>query len=90
MYGSNPLCSVGSVDTSEDILLAYVDLDWLIGHAKLSKAENAVVQLMMRGWTATDIASECGQKRESVNKFLKRAVKKIVQINNERWERFYT
>lgn len=89
VFGSYPLCSVGSVDTSESILLTYVDLDWLIEHTKLSKAEKAVVELVMRGWTITDIASEYEQRWESINSYFKRAVKKIVQTNNDRWADFY-
>lgn len=89
VFGSYPLCSVGSVDTSESILLTYVDLDWLIEHTKLSKAEKAVVELVMRGWTITDIASEYGQKQQSIDSYFKRAVKKIVQTNNDRWVDFH-
>lgn len=89
VFGSYPLCSVGSVDTSESILLTYVDLDWLIEHTKLSKAEKAVVELVMRGWTITDIASEYEQRWESINSYFKRAVKKIVQTNNDRWADFH-
>lgn len=89
VFGSYPLCSVGSVDTSESILLTYVDLDWLIEHTKLSKAEKAVVELVMRGWTITDIASEYEQRWESINSYFKRAVKKIVQTNNDRWVDFH-
>lgn len=89
VFGSYPLCSVGSVDTSESILLTYVDLDWLIEHTKLSRAEKAVVELVMRGWTITDIASEYEQRWESINSYFKRAVKKIVQTNNDRWADFY-
>lgn len=88
-FGSHPLYSVGSVDTSESILLTYVDLDWLIEHTKLSKAERAVVELVMRGWTITDIASEYEQRWESINSYFKRAVKKIVQTNNDRWADFH-
>lgn len=90
VFGSHPLYSVGSVDTSESILLTYVDLDWLIEHTKLSRAEKAVVELMMRGWTVTDIASECEQKQQSIDSYFKRAVKKIVRTNNDRWADFYT
>lgn len=89
VFGSCPLCSVGSVDTSESILLTYVDLDWLIEHTKLSRAEKAVVELVMRGWTITDIASEYEQRWESINSYFKRAVKKIVQTNNDRWAGFH-
>ena len=89
VFGSYPLCSVGSVDTSESILLTYVDLDWLIEHTKLSKAEKAVAELVMRGWTITDIASEYEQRWESINSYFKRAVKKIVQTNNDRWADFH-
>ena len=89
VFGSYPLCSVGSVDTSESILLTYVDLDWLIEHTNLSKAEKAVVELVMRGWTITDIASEYEQRWESINSYFKRAVKKIVQTNNDRWADFH-
>ena len=89
VFGSYPLCSVGSVDTSESILLTYVDLDWLIEHTKLSRAERAVVELVMRGWTITDIASEYEQRWESINSYFKRAVKKIVQTNNDRWADFH-
>ena len=89
VFGSYPLCSVGSVDTSESILLTYVDLDWLIEHTKLSKAEKAVVELVMRGWTITDIASEYEQRWESINSYFKRAVKKIVRTNNDRWADFH-
>lgn len=89
VFGSYPLCSVGSVDTSESILLTYVDLDWLIEHTKLSKAEKAVVEFVMRGWTITDIASEYEQRWESINSYFKRAVKKIVQTNNDRWADFH-
>lgn len=89
VFGSYPLCSVGSVDTSESILLTYVDLDWLIEHTKLSKAEKAVVELVMRGWTITDIASEYEQRWESINSYFKRAVKKIVRTNNDRWVDFH-
>lgn len=89
VFGSYPLCSVGSVDTSESILLTYVDLDWLIEHTKLSRAEKAVVELVMRGWTITDIASEYEQRWESINSYFKRAVKKIVRTNNDRWADFH-
>ena len=88
-FGSHPLYSVGSVDTSESILLTYVDLDWLIEHTKLSRAEKAVVELVMRGWTITDIASEYEQRWDSINSYFKRAVKKIVQTNNDRWADFH-
>lgn len=88
MFGSHPLYSVGSVDTSESILLTYVDLDWLIEHTKLSRAEKAVVELMMRGWTVTDIASEYDRPQTTISSLFGRAVKKIVQTNNDRWADF--
>lgn len=90
VFGSYPLCSVGSVDTSESILLTYVDLDWLIEHTKLSRAEKAVVELVMRGWTITDIASEYDRPQTTISSLFGRAVKKIVQTNNGRWADFHT
>ena len=47
------------------------------------------MELVMRGWTITDIASEYEQRWESINSYFKRAVKKIVQTNNDRWVDFH-
>ena len=77
------------MDTSESILLTYVDLDKLIELAGLSRSERAVVELMMRGWTVSDISLECGQKLGAIDTLFRRAVRKITKTNNCRWEEFY-
>ena len=63
----------------------YVDLERLIDECKFSPREMAVLDDLMYGYTPSDIGDRYAVTRQSVEVFLKRAVRKIVRRNNEHW-----
>lgn len=70
---------------NEDVLCTYVSLDSLIERAELSGAERATIKLMMQGYSLADIAEHYGRTRQNFDILFRRAVKKIVQRNNDDW-----
>lgn len=87
LYESHPLMMQGAAPMSEPITVTYLDLDHLIETAGLTDAQKKTVDLLMCGWTEMDIAQQAGCTRERIVMLFRRAVKKIVQKNNEDWER---
>jgi DNA-binding CsgD family transcriptional regulator len=73
---------------NEDVLCVYADLDSLIEKAGLSDQELLTVNLLMKGYTLTDIADHYGKSRQNFDILLKRAIKKIVKQNNADWESY--
>lgn len=60
-------------------------MERLIDECKFSPREMAVLDDLMYGYTPTDIGDRYAVTRQSVEVFLKRAVRKIVRRNNEHW-----
>lgn len=80
------LTTDGVFALNEDVLCVYADLDRLIDRADLSPLERKTVELIMYGYSIKDIADNFGKSRQLYEILLKRAVKKIVKINNVEWE----
>lgn len=64
----------------------YADLDRLIERADLSPLERKTIEFLMYGYTIKDISENYGKSRQLYEILFKRAVKKIVKLNNEDWE----
>ena len=73
---------------NEDVICIYADLDSLIQRAGLSKQEQLTVDLLMNGYTLTDIAEHYQKSRQNFEILLNRAVRKIVKRNNADWEEY--
>ena len=85
-YPSGVLSSVGGMVFNESILATYVSLDALIEAAPLTKKQNAVIQLLMRGYTIQDITDECGIEDHSrVSHIFSRALQVLTETNTKRW-----
>lgn len=80
------LSTDGVFALNEDIVCIYVALDSLIERADLSPAEMTTVKHLMQGYALADIAEHFGKTRQNFEILLKRAVKKIVRVNNADWE----
>lgn len=80
------LTTDGVFALNEDVLCIYATLDSLIERAGLSEQEMLTVYYLMQGYAMTDIAENYGKSRQNYDIMLKRAVKKIVRLNNADWE----
>ena len=80
------LTTEGVFALNEDILCVYADLDSLIERAGLSEQEKLTVDLLMKGYMLQDIADHYGKSRQNFDILFRRAVKKIVKLNNADWE----
>lgn len=80
------LTTEGVFALNEDVLCIYTDLDSLIERAGLSEQERLTVDLLMRGYMLQDIADHYGKSRQNFDILFRRAVKKIVKLNNADWE----
>lgn len=77
--------SAGIPDISENVICTYADLDKLIEKAELSNGERRVVNLLMEGYSLSDIAAENNGDPRAYRVMFQRAVKKIVHEHNENW-----
>ena len=82
------LTTDGVFSLNEDVLCVYADLDDLIERSSLSPMEKNTVQYLMKGYTLQDIAEYLGKTRQTCEVLFKRAVRKIVTLNNSEWERW--
>ena len=80
--------SGGVSDIAEPILCTYLDLDRLIANSSMTQEQRLVINLLMQGWTETDIAETRGCSRQAVCRLLRDGVQKIVDANNAEWEGF--
>ena len=83
LYASNP----GATPMSEPITVTYMDLDALIDACEFTESEEKVIDLLMRGWTKSDIAELFSCPSAIVGSWLDAAVEKILEQNEYRWHR---
>ena len=72
---------------SEPVTVTYMDLDRLIDTCGLSGEEMKIVDLLMRGWTKSDIDELLNIDSAAI---LNSAVDKIVEQNEYEWHRCQT
>lgn len=72
---------------SEPVTVTYMDLDRLIDTCGLSDEEMKIVDLLMRGWTKSDIDELLDIDSAAI---LNSAVDKIVEQNEYEWHRCQT
>ena len=72
---------------SEPVTVTYLDLDRLIGKCDLTKLEQLVLDLLMRGYTRSDIRDDTNLTMETIVSLLTSAVEKIVEMNEYEWHR---
>lgn len=72
---------------SEPVTVTYLDLDRLIGKCDLTKLEQLVLDLLMRGYTRSDIRDDMNLTMETIVSLLTSAVEKIVEMNEYEWHR---
>jgi DNA-binding NarL/FixJ family response regulator len=70
----------------EPIICTYIDLEALIESCDFSPRERSVLDDLMYGYNSQDIADRFAITRQTVDVMFKRAVKKIVEENNRRWQ----
>lgn len=87
LYDSSPLISQGVAPMSEPVTVTYMDLDRLIGKCELTEQEKFVVDLLMRGYTRSDIRDDTNLATETIVALLTSAVEKIVDMNEYEWHR---
>lgn len=73
----------------EPIICTYIDLEALICSCAFSPREEEIIHDLMYGYTSQDIADRLAVTRQTVDVSFKRAVKKIVEENNRRWQAVY-
>lgn len=88
LFPGSILSANGSIAFVDNVINTYMDLDALIESAGLSPAQHKVVKKLMAGWTSADIAEQANVLPQTINIHLKRAVEKIVEANEQRWELF--
>ena len=74
----------------EPIICTYIDLEMLIDGCSFSQREKSILDDLMYGYTSQDIADRLSVTRQTVDVMFKRAVKKIVEENNRRWNAVYS
>lgn len=72
---------------SEPVTVTYLDLDRLISKCELTKPEQLVLDLLMRGYTRSDIRDDTNLTMETIVSLLTSAVEKIVEMNEYEWHR---
>lgn len=72
---------------SEPVTVTYLDLDRLISKCELTKLEQLVLDLLMRGYTRSDIRDDTNLTMETIVSLLTSAVEKIVEMNEYEWHR---
>lgn len=87
LYDSSPLVSQGVAPMSEPVTVTYLDLDRLIEKCGLTDKEKFVVDLLMRGYTRSDIRDDTNLATETIAALLTSAVEKIVDMNEYEWHR---
>ena len=87
LYDSSPLISQGVAPMSEPVTVTYLDLDRLISKCELTKLEQLVLDLLMRGYTRSDIRDDTNLTMETIVSLLTSAVEKIVEMNEYEWHR---
>lgn len=87
LYDSSPLISQGVAPMSEPVTVTYLDLDRLIDKCELTKLEQLVLDLLMRGYTRSDIRDDTNLTMETIVSLLTSAVEKIVEMNEYEWHR---
>ena len=87
LYDSSPLVSQGVAPMSEPVTVTYLDLDRLIEKCGLTDKEKFVVDLLMRGYTRSDIRDDTNLAAETIVALLTSAVEKIVDMNEYEWHR---
>lgn len=85
VYPSGTLSSSGGLIFNENILTVFIDLDRLIEDSDLSKKQNAVIQMLMRGWTVQDIADECSTSHQRISAIFSRALDAMIECHKKRW-----
>lgn len=63
----------------------YIDLDRLIDAVSLSPLQETVINMLMKGYTISDISETLGGSRQAYNGYYCRAVRKIVDEYNRQW-----
>lgn len=79
--------SQGTAPMSEPITVTYLDLEHLIDSCDMTDDQRKVVELMMQGYTRTDIADMCKCKPTVISDMLNEAVTHIVERNEYEWHR---
>lgn len=69
---------------SELMTCIYIDLENLVRNSKLTKSERWTVQMMMRGYSITDIVEEYGYSYQTVHTWFRRACVRMAKENSER------
>lgn len=88
MRDQSPGSLIGAVSNApmmEDVLILYIDLDRLIELSDLSPCESFVVDMLMQGYSVTDISDNFEKSRQACGGYYRRAVKKIVSEYNRQW-----
>lgn len=79
--------SQGVAPMSEPITATYIDLDRLIDTCGLTDSERKVIELLMQGYTKSDIKDMAHVEMPVVTKLYDAAIEKIVERNNFEWKR---
>ena len=87
LYDSSPLISQGVAPMSEPVTVTYMDLDRLIGKCGLTEREKFIVDLLMRGYTRSDIRDDTNLATDIISSAITSAVEKIVAMNEFEWHR---
>lgn len=73
----------------EPIICTYIDLERLISECDFSSRETQILADLMYGYTSADIAQKLAVTRQTVDVIFRRAVKKIVEKNDQTWDKIY-
>lgn len=72
---------------SEPVTVTYMDLDRLIEKCGLTEREKFIVDLLMRGYTRSDIRDDTNLATDIISSAITSAVEKIVAMNEFEWHR---
>lgn len=90
LYDSSSLISQGVAPMSEPVTVTYMDLDRLIDKCGLTEKEKYIVDLLMLGYTRSDIRDDANMAMDVIVALLNSAIDKIVDMNEYEWHKCQT
>lgn len=85
---NNNIYQAGEVfEFNQELITLYASLDKLIEKIKLKDREKVMLKLLFDGNEISDVINEYGYPRKTAYRMFNRIVEKIVNQNNEDWQR---
>ncbi|MFQ3543625.1 hypothetical protein Q7A53_06020 [Halobacillus rhizosphaerae] len=88
-YGANTNINFNQAgdmyEFNQEIIALYASLDVLIGKIEIKNKDREFLNLVLNGYSITDIIEEYDFAQKTAYRTLKRIIMKIVEANNQDW-----